>query len=259
MANNQVCLTARIKGTTGNTIALGPATPPYLTWSGSDLTGGTDGVTTGTGVSPATFQIWSGAAELGAGFLATNFAQLINNNTALLGVNATYTAGTGCAANCVVTVTANNYGSQYDYPLAKNLAGFAWGPTTAMSGGLSPVIWTSQGAGNGEATAVQPTGSSGIAADNVSFPLWQSTTWALAAKILDSYGYVEQVTTAGTSGATTPSWCTSSGTASPGCTTPDGSVVWTNEGASPTQNLYLGTLTGASGDRGVKYTQAGLK
>ncbi|MGA3213762.1 MAG: hypothetical protein ABSD20_20845, partial [Terriglobales bacterium] len=254
MTTSQVCLTALVAGTTANGIALAPATPPYLTWSSTDLTGGTDGTTSGTN-----FQIWSGAAQLGAGFIATYFAQAIANNSTTLGVHATYPAGTGCTANCVVTVTANNYGKQYDYPLAKTLTGFTWAPTAAMAGGLSPVVWTSQGAGNGESTVVLPTGSSGIIADNVFFPPWQSTTWALGAQIIDSYGYVERVTTAGTSGATTPSWCTSTGSASPGCTTPDGSVVWTNQGASPTSNLYLGALTGSLGNKGIKYTQKGLQ
>jgi hypothetical protein len=56
-------------------------------------------------------------------------------------------------------------------------------------------------------------------------PAWAANTvYALGASIIDSNGMLEQVTTAGTSGATTPVWST--GPAYNG-TTSDGTVVWT--------------------------------
>ncbi len=54
--------------------------------------------------------------------------------------------------------------------------------------------------------------------------LWQaSTAYALGALVLDVNGNVEQVTTAGTSGASVPNW-----NAVPGGSTTDGTVVWQN-------------------------------
>ena len=56
-------------------------------------------------------------------------------------------------------------------------------------------------------------------------PAWAAnTSYALGAKIVDANGNVEQVTTAGTSGASAPSW-----NATIGGTTTDGTATWTNE------------------------------
>lgn len=56
--------------------------------------------------------------------------------------------------------------------------------------------------------------------------LWAANTaYALGAQIVDSNGNIQQVTTAGTTGATVPTWATSGPTA-------DGSVIWTFQAAS---------------------------
>jgi uncharacterized protein DUF6519/parallel beta helix pectate lyase-like protein len=51
------------------------------------------------------------------------------------------------------------------------------------------------------------------------------TAYSLGAQILDTNGTVQRVTTAGTSGSAQPAWNTT-----PGGTTPDNTVTWTNEG-----------------------------
>src|SRR5208337_3531112 len=72
-----VTLTASTAGTGGNSIALGSTTSNF-SWSGSTLSGGTDGVTSGT-----TFAYWSGAAYASTTQVATNIASAINQNATL--------------------------------------------------------------------------------------------------------------------------------------------------------------------------------
>jgi hypothetical protein len=120
------------------------------------------------------------------------------------------------------------------------------------------VTWTNGGASsNGQTSAVQATGTSGIVIDNVFNPAWQAShayqIGNLIIGITGGYGYVFECTTGGTSGSSTPTWC-----ATAGCTvTETTGVKWTNQGANPTANLYLGTLGGAKS--AVKYTQAGFQ
>ncbi len=55
---------------------------------------------------------------------------------------------------------------------------------------------------------------------------WKAThAYAVGNRVLDPNGNAEKVTTAGTSGATQPTWATTVG-----ATTTDGSVTWTNDG-----------------------------
>jgi hypothetical protein len=71
--------------------------------------------------------------------------------------------------------------------------------------------------------------TTGIVVDNVAdvVPTWLATTaYALNDLIVDSNGNVQQVTTAGTSGATRPNWSTTIGGVTPGA----GTVVWTMRG-----------------------------
>jgi hypothetical protein len=127
-----VTLTARTAGTSGNSIALGN-TLSNFTWSGPDLSGGTDGTTSGT-----TFAYWSGAAAASPTQVAANIAAAINQNTTLqvvaTGVSATSNGN-------VVTVTANTpgtAGNSYGTTVA-NFAGFAWGGAT-LSGGVAGAV-----------------------------------------------------------------------------------------------------------------------
>jgi uncharacterized protein (TIGR03437 family) len=73
-------------------------------------------------------------------------------------------------------------------------------------------------------------------------PAWQaSTPYNLGKEILDPSGNIQEVTTAGTSGATSPVW-----QETPGQTTSDNSVVWTCQGPlMPTILSVVGTASGA--------------
>ncbi len=72
-----VTVTASTAGSSGNSIALGSTTSNF-TWSGADLSGGTDGTT-----SANTFAYWSGAAAASPTQVAANIASAINQNTTL--------------------------------------------------------------------------------------------------------------------------------------------------------------------------------
>lgn len=73
---------------------------------------------------------------------------------------------------------------------------------------------------------------------------WQSSyIYTLGRQIIDKNGYVQQVTIAGTSGGSFPSFNTT-----PGGTTPsDGGVTWTNEGLSNISVIVSGCTNGALG------------
>ncbi len=126
-----VILTARTAGSTGD-CALGN-TMSNFTWAGSNMSGGTDGVTSGT-----TFAYWSGAAVVSTTQVAANIATAINENTTLQAV------ATGVSATSngnIIAVTANTpgtAGNSYGTTVA-NFAGFAWGGAT-LSGGTAGAI-----------------------------------------------------------------------------------------------------------------------
>ncbi len=103
-----------------------------FTWEGSNMTGGTDGTTSGT-----TFAYWSGAAIASTAQVAANIAAGINLNTTLqtaTGVSATSSGNT-------VLVTANTPGTAGNsYGTTKtNFNGFAWGAGT-LSGGVAGAV-----------------------------------------------------------------------------------------------------------------------
>ena len=125
-----VTLTANTTGSSGNNIALGSKAPNF-TWSGSTLSGGTDGVTSAT-----TFAYWSGAAVVSTTQLATNIATAINENPTLqaaTGVTATTNAN-------VVTVTANTGGANAYATTVAAFAGFKWGAATLGGGKAGAIV-----------------------------------------------------------------------------------------------------------------------
>jgi hypothetical protein len=95
---------------------------------------------------------------------------------------------------------------QFDYALS----------ATADYGALGMTVQEVGLFANGSA-AVMP------AAIGTANPPWAaSTAWTVGALVLDANGNVQRCTTAGTSGATAPTWATT-----PNATTNDGSAVWT--------------------------------
>ena len=122
-------MTALTAGTGGNAIALGN-TLSNFTWSGADLSGGTDGTTSGT-----TFAYWSVAAPITTAQLAANIATAIDLNTTLKTVVSATSIGN------TVVVTANTpgvAGNSYGTTVA-NFSGFTWG-ATKLSGGTPGAV-----------------------------------------------------------------------------------------------------------------------
>jgi len=124
-----VILAARIAGSTGD-CALGSTTSNF-TWAGPDMTGGSDGTTSGN-----LFAYWSGAARATTAQVAANIAAAINLNATL---NPLVTA---TANGNIVTVTANTGGTAanlYGTTVA-NFSGFTWGGATTLGGGTAGAV-----------------------------------------------------------------------------------------------------------------------
>ena len=131
-----VTVTASTAGAGGNSITLGN-TLSNFTWSGANLSGGSDGVTSGT-----TFA-YSG---LSASQLAANIAAAINANptlqqtTPVVGVTATSNGAT-------VTVTGRAPGAGSYGTATASLTGFTWGNGGAFVPGTAGPITGAVGAG----------------------------------------------------------------------------------------------------------------
>jgi hypothetical protein len=171
VAGAVVTLTARIPGTGGNALVLNTSDTASMHLNGTTTSPTTFGVGTGTagtdGSNVAPNFRWTGAA----GLLTT--AQLAANIVAAItpaeettaGITGpTYTAGTSS-----FTITAAATGAAGNsITVGGTLAGFAWAPTGGhLAGGNNQLIWTYQSASNGQATAAEATGTSGIVIDNV--------------------------------------------------------------------------------------------
>jgi hypothetical protein len=153
-----VTVTARAAGSSGSSIALGK-TLANFTWSGADLSGGTDGTTDATH-----FAYWSGAAAASTTQLAANLATAINANSTLKTVVAANSSGNAVTVAALTPGTAgNSYGS------TASLTGFAWGGGT-LSGGAAgaavqpnmyPATYSSSSTASCSDFAVYPTGTAG--------------------------------------------------------------------------------------------------
>lgn len=75
-------------------------------------------------------------------------------------------------------------------------------------------------------------------------PWKASTAFSVGEYIVDANGGIQECTTAGTSGASQPSWSTTSGS-----TTADNSVVWTLQNANILNNLFFDLREGTSSAR----------
>jgi hypothetical protein len=156
--SSTVTLTASAAGSTGFTAELDGSVTGVnvaVTTSGSN----------GNSTAP-NFTYWNGASAVSTAQLASNIAAAAAGNSDNVALsytspNAFFTAtGTGSNAGAA----GNTVG------VGGTLADFAWtynaSSTTALKGGQG-LVWTYQSASNGQTTAAQATGTSGIIIDNV--------------------------------------------------------------------------------------------
>jgi hypothetical protein len=171
-------LTAKTPGTGANSIALyasastfnacGVASTTEYMGTSPCTPAGSDGTTSFSG---KTFAFWSGSAPATADALASNLYTALNGGTIATSTTVTVTNPGGTSSTFTGTdntpgTTGNSIG------VSAVLPGFAWTynsiSTTTLQGGLAPFVWTYQSASNGQTTAAQATGTSGIVIDNVS-------------------------------------------------------------------------------------------
>jgi hypothetical protein len=154
-----VTVTAKVAGTSGNARTMASSNAANISVT-SPLSGGNNG----SGVAP-NFQFVTGAGLLTSAQLAANIvAALTPAEEATAGIAApTYTAGTSS-----FTITAAAAGAAGNsVTVGGTLTGFAWNPSGHLAGGNNQLIWTFQSASNGQTTAAENTGTSGIVIDNV--------------------------------------------------------------------------------------------
>ena len=150
---NGVLLTAAAAGSGGNSITLGGGSGIF-TWSGANLTGGSDGTTSGT-ASPPTFGYWS-VNNYSQPQTAINLATAISQNTT------TSAAVSAAASGDTVVVTALVSGSAGDYPVGEaNFSAFTWNPSPLGGAGGSNAV----GAGQYPAKYSFSDSSEGLCAD----------------------------------------------------------------------------------------------
>lgn len=171
VSGSTVTLTAITPGTGANSDVLATSNTGAFQINGaanaSTFLGTSTGVagTDGSNAAP-NFRYWSGAAAVSTATLASNIAAAITapEQTAA-GVSLGYTAGN---AFFTITGTGTNAGAVGNsVAVGGTLTGFTWNPTGHLAGGTSALIWTSQGAGNGQSTAPEGTGTSGIIVDTI--------------------------------------------------------------------------------------------
>ena len=167
VSGSTVTVTAIIPGTTANADVLATNDTGAILINGAANASTTLGAGTGTlgtngSNTPPNFQYWGGAAPTTTAVLASNISAAAAGNSA--NVTLTYTSGNTFTASG----TGTNAGATGNsVAIANTLTGFTWSPTGHLAGGTNALIWTSLGAGNGQATAAEATGSSGIVIDNV--------------------------------------------------------------------------------------------
>jgi hypothetical protein len=165
-ATNTVIVTAKTPGTGANSDVLATSNTASIHINGLAIASTTLGAGTGTlgtnGLnSPTNFQYWGGAAVATTAVLASNISAAAAGNSA--NVTLSYTSGNTFTASG----TGTNAGAAGNsVAIGGTLTGFSWSPTGHLTGGTSALTWTSQGAGNGQTTASEATGTSGIIVDN---------------------------------------------------------------------------------------------
>jgi hypothetical protein len=164
-----VTVTARIPGTTANALTLTTNRTSIIHLNGiaqlaSTLGAGTAG-TNGSNTAP-NFQYWGGSAGVSTATLASNIAASITPAEQIIaGISLSYTAGNNFFS---VTGAGSNAGAAGNsVAIGGTLTGFTWNPNSHLAGGNTAMTWTYQSASNGQTTAPEATGTSGIIIDNV--------------------------------------------------------------------------------------------
>jgi len=169
-ATNTVTITALTPGTGANADVLATSNTAAIHINGAanattNLGAGTGAPGTNGSSTAPNFQYWGGAAAVTTATLAANLAAAITPaEQTTAGITLSYTAG-----NSFLTITAagSNAGAAGNsVAIGGSLTGFAWSPTGHLAGGNNALTWTSQGLGNGQTTAPEATGTSGIIIDN---------------------------------------------------------------------------------------------
>jgi hypothetical protein len=164
---NTVTLIARTPGTGANSDALATNNTTdieingLLGTSSSTLGAGTGTLGTNGSSTPPNFQYWSGSTAVSPSVLASNITAAAAGNSA--NVTLSYVSGSSFTA----MGTGTNAGAAGNsVAIGGTLTGFTWNPTGDLAGGTNPLTWTYQSASNGQTTAPEPTGASGIIIDN---------------------------------------------------------------------------------------------
>ncbi len=128
-------------------------------------TGGQTGTPGADGSNAAPNFQWTGAGGyLSTSALAANIAAAITPAEQTgAGITMTYTPG-----NSFLTITAASAGAAGNtITVGGTFTGFSWNPSGHLAGGNNQLTWTYQSASNGQTTAAEATGTSGIVIDNV--------------------------------------------------------------------------------------------
>jgi len=165
-ATDTVIITAITPGTGANSDPLVTSSSTSIQYNGGAFASTTLGAGTGTlgtngSSTPPNFPYWSGSAAATTAALASNIAAAAAGNSA--NVTLSYVSGN----TFIATGTGTNAGPVGNsVAIGGTLTGFTWNPTGFLAGGTTPLTWTYQSASNGQTTAPEPTGSSGIIVDN---------------------------------------------------------------------------------------------
>ncbi len=236
---------------------------------------------------------------LGTGTTVTTHSPAFDNNFYNTGTGHLYVCGTNSSANQYpqmwqVAITSGTMGGTgaVAFPNMSTSAapGVACSPTAEIYNTSTQTDWVFISIPASAATNACGSTTTGCLMNFPATAWTPNTSYALYQQVYDSTTSYQQVTTAGTSGSTTPTWNTTQGG-----TTPDGTVTWTNilipggfittaiaaetggtsgmvvdnvSAASQASSLYFGTLgaTACSTTGGgnvtacaVKRTQSGLQ
>ena len=179
IAGAVVTVTAKVPGTTANTLTLTTNNKISIYLNGISQVSST----LGRGYRRhqrfecrTELSILGGAGVVTNAVLASNIAAAITPaEQAAAGITLSYSA-----SNTFLTITgagANAGAAGNSVAIGGTLTGYAWSPTGHLSGGNNALTWTYQSASNGQTTAPEATGASGIVIDNIGTSVGESSIY----------------------------------------------------------------------------------